>query len=300
MSGAFQTSREIFDSPIWKNIVDFRLFFLIYGRAVFSEEGVRLAEDLVLKRGEWCRSTRKLQEDLQYIENRQIKQYSTSVINRCIKRLVDLQMVCTRTHQLGTVFTVVNYEKYQVLDNYKKENLERNLEHSGNSGGTLGEHSGNNNKNVKKEKKEKNVKNEDIKELKDITPNGATPKTEYADYVFLTEVEYTKLAELLGDELEDYFIRFGSWISGQPAKIQKNRSAYLSIRNWHREDQKKKSQPSNVSRFNNQQNYSRKPSIPIVTDEPAQQVNEEELEEIRALARKWDAEKSKAKEKNVI
>ena len=161
MAGAFQTSRDIFANPIWKNIVEFRLFFLIYGNAVFSDEGVRLADDLVLKRGEWCRSTRKLQEDLQYIENRQVKTYSTSVINRCIKKLERSQRICTRIHELGTVFTVVNYEQYQGFGGFKKENVEHNLEHSGNSSGTVEEQSGNNNKNVNKEK---NVK----KEIKDI------------------------------------------------------------------------------------------------------------------------------------
>lgn len=156
MSGAFQSSRELFSNPIWKNIVDFRLFFLIYGNAVFKEH--RVSDDLTLNRGEWLRSTRKLQDDLEYIENRQLKKYSTSVINRCIKRLVDSQRVCTRMHELGTVFTVVNYEQYQDFDNYKKPNLERNLEQSGNSSGTVGEQSGNNNKKDKKEKKEKKVK----------------------------------------------------------------------------------------------------------------------------------------------
>ncbi|MUT66037.1 hypothetical protein [Paenibacillus sp. NEAU-GSW1] len=230
MSGAFQTSREIFGSPIWKNIVDFRMFFLIYGNAVFSDEGVRLADDLDLKRGEWCRSTRKLQEDLQYIENRQIKTYSTSVVNRCIKRLVDMQMICTRTHQLGTVFTVVNYEKYQGLSNYKKDNLERNLEHSGNSGGTLGEHSGNNNKNVKNANKVKNEKKEVIKK-------------EYAPYIFLTEDEHSKLTDLFSeDELQGWFLRYASWISGQSESVQKKRSAYFSILNWHRDEQKRPKQ----------------------------------------------------------
>lgn len=152
MKGAFQTSRELFANPIWKNIVEFRLFFLIYGNAVFSEDGFRLADDLVLKRGEWCRSTRKLQEDLQYIENRQVKTYSTSVINRCIKKLEKSQRICTRIHELGTVFTVMNYEQYQGFEGYKNQDLEQNLEHSGNDVGTVEEQQRNNNKNVKNDK----------------------------------------------------------------------------------------------------------------------------------------------------
>ncbi|MGG4036089.1 conserved phage C-terminal domain-containing protein [Paenibacillus cisolokensis] len=131
--GAFLTSREVFSNPIWQNIVEFRLFFLIYGNAVFSEEGVRVADDLVLQRGQWLRSTRKLQEDLKFIENRQVKTYSTATINRTIQRLVKLQRICTKQHQLGTVFTVLNYEMYQAFGEKEEENLERNLEHSRNN-----------------------------------------------------------------------------------------------------------------------------------------------------------------------
>jgi hypothetical protein len=187
MSGAFQTSREIFNNPIWKNIVDFRLFFLIYGQAIYSEEGYRMSEDLFLERGQWCRSVRKLQDDLTYIENRQIKTYSLSVISRCIKRLVDSQRVCTKTHELGTVFTVVNYESYQGLHNYKNDNMERNLEQSGNGGGTVGEQSGNNNKKENKEKKVKKVKEVVLKCI-------------HASLVSLSKDEYPKLVEKYGTE----------------------------------------------------------------------------------------------------
>jgi hypothetical protein len=158
LAGAFQTSREIFENPIWKNIVEFRLFFLIYGNAVFSEEGYRVSDDLILQRGEWLRSTRKLQDDLTYIENRQVKTYSTSVLHRAIVSLVKAQRICTRKHELGTVFTVVNYDVYQGFIGYKKENLERNLEQHQNSVGTVLEQSGNNNKNVNKDKKDKKDK----------------------------------------------------------------------------------------------------------------------------------------------
>lgn len=66
-------------------------------------------------------------------------------------------------------------------------------------------------------------------------------KKEYADYVFLTETEYGKLTELLGDDERDkYFLRYASWISGQKKHVQQNRSAYLTILNWHRDNEKKR------------------------------------------------------------
>lgn len=163
MSGDFQTSRELFDHPIWKNIVEFRLFFLIYGKAIFSEEGYWAASDLKLERGQWLRSTRKLQEDLSYVENRQVKTYSTSVINRCIKKLEREQRICTKTHELGTVFTVLNYDMYQGFQRFNNKNLEHNLEQHKNSVGTVEEQSGNNNKKEKKEEEGEEEKNSGTK-----------------------------------------------------------------------------------------------------------------------------------------
>lgn len=187
MSGAFQTSREIFDSPIWKNVTEFRIFFLIYGKAIFAEEGYRVSDDLHLQRGQWLRSTRKLQDDLEFIENRQVKKYSTATINRCIKSLVASHRLCTKTHELGTVFTVVNYEVYQGFGGHKKDNLEQDLEHSRNSDETVTKQYRNNNKNVKKEKNVKKVKEEVIKDI-------------YAEKVSLSISEYEKLIIKYGNE----------------------------------------------------------------------------------------------------
>lgn len=151
MGGAFQTSRDIFTSDIWQNPVEFRLFFFIYGNAVFSEEGQRKGEVLV-KRGQFLRSYRNLQKDLQYIENRSIKQYSLSRIKRAVDRLVKENRLKVEDTELGTLFTVVNYEVYQGFENYKKGNMERRE----NADGTETERSWNNNKNVNKVKNEKN------------------------------------------------------------------------------------------------------------------------------------------------
>lgn len=135
------------------------------------------------------------------------------------------------------------------------------------------------------EEEEKEEEKEE-EEYKDITPTGSNIKTEYSPFVFLTDKEFATLKELLKDELEDYFIRYGSWISGQTARVQKSRNAYLSIRNWHREDQKKKAaQPTHKGNY---QRQPLKPQIPIVTAAPTQQTSEEEMEELRALARKLD------------
>lgn len=157
MSGAFQTSREIFENPIWQNVVEFRLFFLIYGKAIFREEGYKQGSVFIGK-GQWLRSYRNLQSDLEYIENRSIKRYSLSRIKRAIDSLVKNERIEIKETELGTLFTVVNYAKYQGLDNYKKhnENAERTgRERRENAERTQREQQRNNNKKEKKEKKDK-------------------------------------------------------------------------------------------------------------------------------------------------
>lgn len=148
MKGAFQISREIFENQIWQDIPKFRIFFYILGNAVFSHEGVKKG-NILIKRGQYLRSFRNLANDLEYVENRAIKKYSTSVIKRKVDQLVKEERLKIEDTELGTLFTVVNYDKYQDLSNYKNDNLEQRW----NSDGTAMEQRWNNNKNVN------NVKN---------------------------------------------------------------------------------------------------------------------------------------------
>lgn len=170
--GAFQTSREIFENPIWEDVPKFRIFFYIYGKAVFSKEGTAVG-GIKIARGQFLRSYRNLREDLQYIENRSIKKYSLSMISRKIDQLVKENRLEIEDTELGTLFTVVNYSTYQGLSNYKKhnENAERTeKEQSENADGTEQEQNENNNKNV--EECTKNVKN-DLKDSTTTAENDA-------------------------------------------------------------------------------------------------------------------------------
>ncbi len=162
--GAFQTSRSIFESDIWNDVTKFRLFFYIYGNAVFAKEGTTVA-GMKLERGQYLRSYRNLRDDLEFVENRSIKKYSLSVIKRKVDQLIKENRLKIEDTELGTLFTVVNYESYQGLDNYKNGNLERRK----NADGTGMERSENNNKNGNKDKNDKNVKDYTSK-IKDLLP----------------------------------------------------------------------------------------------------------------------------------
>lgn len=163
MKGSFQTSREIFEHPIWNDIPKFRIFFFIVGNAVFSESGVPMGS-VKVGRGQYLRSFRNLSNDLEYIENRSIKKYSLSLISRKVEQLVKEERLLVEDTELGTLFTVCNYALYQGFNNMKKnnENAERTAtERSENGDGTATERRRNNNKNVNKVN---NDKNELIKE----------------------------------------------------------------------------------------------------------------------------------------
>jgi len=149
--GAFQISRTIFENDLWADVIKFRLFFYILGKAVFSENGI-IHAGIHLERGQYLRSLRNLQEDLAYREGRgnAVKKYPLTTIQRKIKSLEKEERITTKSTEYGTLFTVVNYALYQGLDNYKNNSVEQQR----NSDGTEMEQRWNNNKN------EKNVKND--------------------------------------------------------------------------------------------------------------------------------------------
>jgi hypothetical protein len=119
-NGAFLMSREIFDNPIWSDPLKFRLFFFIVGNAVFSDDGVNYS-GIQVKRGQFLRSLRNLQDDLTYREGRgnAIKKPPLETLRRKIKELEKEGRITTKSTEYGTLFTVVNYDKYQGFDHYK-------------------------------------------------------------------------------------------------------------------------------------------------------------------------------------
>jgi hypothetical protein len=152
--GVFQTDRAIFNNPIWENPAKFRLFFYIYGNAVFAKEGVDI-NGIHVARGQFLRSYRNLANDLKYLENRSLKKYSISHIKKLIEQLVEEKRIEMEVTELGTLFTVLNYEQYQGFERFQKSNQERRE----NRTRTEREQNENNNNNDKNDKNVKNDKN---------------------------------------------------------------------------------------------------------------------------------------------
>ena len=118
MSGWFKIYRKIFDNSIWKNPAEFRLFIWILSQAAYTEEGTDYGK-ITVGKGQFLRSYRKLSEDLEYVENRQVKRYSNWKIKRIVDSLKDKGIIEILETELGTLFTIRNYEKYQGINSYQ-------------------------------------------------------------------------------------------------------------------------------------------------------------------------------------
>jgi hypothetical protein len=226
LAGAFQTARDIFENPIWQNIVEFRLFFLIYGKAAFTD-GVKIA-DIELKRGQWIRSIRGLQSDLEYKENRAIKKYSLSTLQRTIISLVKKERIKIYECELGTLFEVVNYAKYQGLQNYKNniENAERTQREQQQNGVGTGLEQGWNNNNKDKEIKEdkEDIYTPEFKTFYKAYPNPQDKKRTFTNWkkcikvntiqeIMQATANYKKLVE--AENRERKFIKSSANFLGQ-------------------------------------------------------------------------------------
>lgn len=193
--GAFQTDRLIFENKIWKQILKFRLFFFIYGNAVFSESGIDIGE-IHLNRGQFLRSYRGLQSDLEYIENHAVKRYSLSQIKNAVDELVKEKRLIFTTTSLGTLFTVCNYEQYQGFERFSTGSIEQRK----NTVRTLLEQRKNNNKKDNNDKKDKNVLNTNpleaaIDDFKEYRKKIRKPMTDRA-----VELLKDKLSKLTPDD----------------------------------------------------------------------------------------------------
>jgi len=109
--GWFKVHREMFESDIWADVTTFRLFIFLIGQA--SHEDDYRHRGMILNKGQWVRSYRKLADDLSYKEGRGFKKYSLSTIKSCVNKLVNAERISVSEVELGTLFTIVNYEKYQ-------------------------------------------------------------------------------------------------------------------------------------------------------------------------------------------
>lgn len=146
----FKVDRDIFDSDIWNDVTTFRLFIYLIGKAT-HQDNVKVA-GIELKRGQYVRSYRKLAKDLSYKEGRGTKEYSLRTIKKAIDKLISAERVNVRETEQGTLFTIINYAKYQHFTDNEKESVNTLKEEVN----TNGKRSVNNNNNANKARRNKN------------------------------------------------------------------------------------------------------------------------------------------------
>ncbi len=173
----FKVDRKIFESDIWLQPVELRLFIYLIGQARHSKKPSTKykSRGIIIERGQVLKSYRKLREELEYFENNAIKNYSLSRIKTAIDRLKGQNRIKTETTQLGTIFTVVNYLEYQ--GSYTKDSATQNGVR------TECEQTENNTNNVKNVKNDNNGSNKDTKDIVEKEKSDDIPYKEIVDYL---------------------------------------------------------------------------------------------------------------------
>lgn len=165
MEGWIKLHRKIVEHEIWNDVTTFRLFMYLLLKAAYKEYEYR---GFKLKPGQYIRSYSKLAEDLSYIEGRGYKKLSKNTVFRATKILIDKEMIAVHETELGTMFTVLNYQYYQGFEEDEKPFAERLTERSQNEVRT-------------KSEQEKEVKR-NIRIYKDVISHlNAVAKTSFRD-----------------------------------------------------------------------------------------------------------------------
>ena len=98
------------------------------GKSLVAGRGGRI----LLKRGQLVTSLNEIQN---------ATKFSKSVINRRLKRYTEENIIETQTKQSGTVITILNYDKYQCIENEQETQTKQKENTSGNTSGyTSGVH----------------------------------------------------------------------------------------------------------------------------------------------------------------
>jgi len=138
LNGAFIIPRSIFENPIWTHNTDLKLFLLILGKAIYADEGHDIG-GIHLDKGQWLRSYRNLQNDLEFVENNAIRRPGLATIKKSISKLVAYGLITICTTELGTLFSIVDYARIQDFNTYKKKTRNTARNRAKNNDGTTPE-----------------------------------------------------------------------------------------------------------------------------------------------------------------
>lgn len=196
MGGWFKLHRELFDSDIWNDVTTFRLFVYLIGRASHVD-GFKY-KGMTLNKGQYVRSYRKLADDLSYKEGRGYKKHSISTIKRCVSKLIESERLNANETELGTLFTVINYARYQQEDDLTKGTKNALIDEVGtkaelkrNEGGT-------------KTEQDQELKHLSTKELKESISSGELENDEIIKLSIELENEYCAYLGVLNNSIPSF------------------------------------------------------------------------------------------------
>ena len=119
--GAVLIARAMQDSEVWgmpPQYLKLWLYLLINAR--WDKRPHRIGP-VTVGYGQVVKSYRKIADECQYTENRQVQAWSTSQVKRVLAWLEERGMVETLGTELGTLITVCNFKRYQDFQTYAAE-----------------------------------------------------------------------------------------------------------------------------------------------------------------------------------
>jgi hypothetical protein len=142
--GAVLLARAMQDSEVWampERFVKLWVYLLLNVR--WDKKPHRIGP-VTVRYGQVVKSYRKIAEENWWVENQRERQWSTSTVKRMLEWFEGEKMIKTLGTDLGTLITVLQFEKYQDFATYAAGNL-------GTDPGTPAEHLPNNRKQDKPE-----------------------------------------------------------------------------------------------------------------------------------------------------
>ena len=209
----FILSREIFDSAIWRDSPDvLKLWIYLIGIARFDKEPKKFP-GFVVKRGELVTSLAQIAENNEYEENGTAKQWSRMKVSRMLKKLAEQGYIEQRCDTYGTHVSICNYDIYQDVGRYKANSHDTTVLRGCDESVTvvLPYNNDNNGNNGKKEER-------------------APSKIKYAEFVTMTEAEYSKLVDQYGEANVERMISKLDNYKGAKGKTYK--SDYRAMLSW--------------------------------------------------------------------
>lgn len=125
LEGWIKLHRKITEHEIWADVTTFRLFMFLLLKSTYKNYEHK---GLKLKPGQFVRSYAKLAEDLTYYERNARKKVPKSTISNSIKKLVKHGMIAVNETEVGTMFTILNYQYYQGFEGVSNVSSERGSE----------------------------------------------------------------------------------------------------------------------------------------------------------------------------